>query len=70
MNLDLDPELVARAFELSREETESAAVTRALLEFISRRNQKKLLELMGKLEWDPTFDYKRERSRDSKLGFS
>ena len=32
-------------------------------EFIARRGQKRVAELMGKLEWDPTFDYKAERSR-------
>ena len=36
----------------------------ALEEFIARRRQKGLLELMGSLEWDETFDYKAERTRD------
>ena len=37
---------------------------RALVEeFIARRGQRKLVELMGKLEWDDAFDYKAERSR-------
>jgi hypothetical protein len=39
-------------------------VTKALEEFIARRRQKPLLELMGKLEWDSSYDYKTERSRD------
>jgi hypothetical protein len=38
-------------------------VTRALQEFIARRKQKHLLDLMGKLEWDNSYDYKNERSR-------
>ena len=38
-------------------------VTRALEEFIARRGQRRLIELMGKLEWDQSFDYKVERSR-------
>jgi hypothetical protein len=38
-------------------------LTRALKEFIARREQKGLLEFMGKLEWDTAFDYKAERSR-------
>jgi hypothetical protein len=38
-------------------------VTRALEEFIARRKQKHLPDLMGKLEWDTDFDYKVERSR-------
>jgi hypothetical protein len=62
-NLALDPELIERARRLSGERTKKAAVTRALEEFIARHSQKDLLELMGKLDWDPSYDYKRERSR-------
>jgi len=62
-NLSLDPELLEQALKVSGERTKKAAVTRALQEFIARRSQKRLLELMGKLEWDNSFDYKRERSR-------
>lgn len=62
-NLSLDPDLLERALEVSGERTKKAAVTRALEEFILRREQKRLLELMGKLEWDKSFDYKSDRSR-------
>jgi hypothetical protein len=62
-NLALDPDLIERAVKLSGETTKKAAVTRALEEFIARRSQKRLIELMGKLEWDESFDYKAERSR-------
>ena len=63
-NLSLDPELIDRALALSGERTKKAAVTKALQEFVARREQKRLLELMGKLEWDPSFDYKNARARD------
>ena len=62
-NLSLDPELIERAVAVSGERTKKAAVTRALEEFIARRRQKRLVDLMGKLEWDKSFDYKAERSR-------
>jgi len=62
-NLALDPDLIERAVKVSGEKTKKAAVTRALEEFITRRSQKRLVELMGKLEWDESFDYKAERSR-------
>lgn len=62
-NLSLDPQLIERALEVSGERTKEAAVTRALEEFIARRGQKHLVKLMGKLEWDTSFDYKAERSR-------
>jgi hypothetical protein len=62
-NLSLDPKLIEQAVKVSGERTKKAAVTRALEEFIARRKQKHLLDLMGKLEWDNDFDYKAERSR-------
>jgi len=62
-NLSLDPKLIEQAVKVSGERTKKAAVTRALEEFIARRKQKHLLDLMGKLEWDVAFDCKAERSR-------
>jgi hypothetical protein len=62
-NLALDPELLDRAFAVSGESTKKAAVTLALMEFIARREQTRIVELFGKLEWDENYDYKAERSR-------
>ena len=62
-NLSIDPDLLDEALSVSGERTKKAAVTLALEEFIARRKQQKLLELMGKLEWDKSYDYKRERQR-------
>ena len=62
-NLSIDPELIERALEVSGERTKRAAVTKALEEFIARRRQKKLLDLLGKLEWEHSYDYKADRSR-------
>jgi Bacterial antitoxin of type II TA system, VapB len=63
-NLSIDPKLIDQALAVSGERTKKAAVTKALVEFIARRRQKRLLELMGKLDWDSSYDYKSERSRD------
>ncbi|MCH8306678.1 MAG: type II toxin-antitoxin system VapB family antitoxin [Proteobacteria bacterium] len=63
-NLAIDPELIERALEISGERTKKAAVTKALQEFIARREQKRLAELFGSLEWDTDYDYKAQRSRD------
>jgi Arc/MetJ family transcription regulator len=62
-NLALDPKLLDRALKVSGQKTKKAAVTLALEEFIAKRAQKNMLELMGKLEWDESYDYKAERSR-------
>jgi len=48
---------------VSGEPTKKAAVTRALQEFIARREQRQIAELFGQLEWDASFDYKAERNR-------
>lgn len=62
-NLAIDPDLLDRALQVSGERTKKAAVTLALHEFIARRQQRRVLDLMGELEWDTTFDCRSERSR-------
>jgi hypothetical protein len=39
--LSIDPKFIERAFELSGERTKAAAVTKALQEFVARRQQKR-----------------------------
>ncbi len=63
-NLSLDPKLIDRVLELSGERTKKAAVTCALKEYIARREQGRLLDLFGTLEWDADYDYKAGRSRE------
>jgi Arc/MetJ family transcription regulator len=62
-NLAIDPDLLDRALEVSGERTKKAAVTKALQEFIARREQRRVADLFGKFEWDDSYDYKVERSR-------
>lgn len=62
-NLSIDPDLLDRALAIGGERTKKATVTRALEEFIVRREQERILELFGTVEWDPEYDYKAERSR-------
>ena len=62
-NLAIDPALLEKALAVSGEKTKKAAVTKALTEFIARREQKRILQLFERFEWNPDFDYKAERSR-------
>ncbi|WP_238944170.1 type II toxin-antitoxin system VapB family antitoxin [Allofranklinella schreckenbergeri] len=62
-NLALDPSLIERALLLSGETTKKAAVTLALKEFIARREQQKITELFGQLQWDDGYSYKAGRNR-------
>ncbi|MCY3763279.1 MAG: type II toxin-antitoxin system VapB family antitoxin [Gemmatimonadetes bacterium] len=66
-NLAIDPMLLEKAFEIGGEKTKKATVNRALREFIARREQERL-KLFGKLDWDESYDYKRERSRGLPAG--
>ena len=67
-NLSIDPELLERALELSGETTKKAAVNKALREFVARREQKEIVQLFGKLDWDGKYDYKKDRSRNELPG--
>lgn len=62
-HLALDPALIERAVAVSGEPSKEAAVTLALKESIARREQVRIAELLGQLEWDESFDAKAERSR-------
>ena len=62
-NLSIDPDLLNKALAVSGEKTKKAAVTQALVEYIAKREQAKVTELFGQLEWDAEYDYKKERSR-------
>jgi hypothetical protein len=56
-------EVIERALALSGERTKKAAVTKALKEFIARREQQRIVELFRNLDWEPGYDYKSDRSR-------
>lgn len=62
-NLAIDPGLLQRALDIGGERTKKATVTKALEEYIARREQAAILDLLGTVEWDPGYDYKAERSR-------
>jgi Arc/MetJ family transcription regulator len=62
-NLALDDKLVEEVKRLGGHATKRAAVNEALLEYVTRRKQKKILEIFGTLEWDPKYDYKAARKR-------
>jgi Arc/MetJ family transcription regulator len=62
-NLALDDELVREAKRLGKHRTKRAAVNEALAEYVARRRRKKALDLFGRLDWDPDYDYKAARRR-------
>ena len=64
-NLAIDDRLIELACHVGHHKTKKEAVTVALREYIRRRKQKRILDLMGAVEFDPAYDYKalRRRSR-------
>ena len=61
-NIDLDENLVNRALKLSGLRTKKELVDMALREFLRRKDQKKILELRGRIRWKGDLDLIR-RSR-------
>lgn len=62
-NLALDDKLLNEALRLGGHRTKKATVTEALQEYIQRRKQLGILELFGKIDYLPDYDYKKERRR-------
>ncbi len=62
-NLALDDRLVAEAKRLGHHKSKRAAVNEALAEYVARRRQRGVMDLFGRVEWDPEYDYKAERRR-------
>jgi Arc/MetJ family transcription regulator len=60
-NLRIDDQLVPEAQKLGNHRTEKETVTAALVEYIQRRKQQRILSLFGTIDYDENYDYKRER---------
>ena len=62
-NIVLDDELIAEAARLTGIKTKKALVQEALRTLIKVRKRRNLLDLRGKVTFDPDYDYKEFRSR-------
>jgi Arc/MetJ family transcription regulator len=60
-NIELDEALVRKAMRMGGSRTKRGAVHEALVEYVARREQIKVLELFGTVEYDPGYDYKAQR---------
>jgi len=60
-NLAIDDELLQQALAIGGHRTKRATVNEALREFVQRRQRLELARLVGKVEYDPRYDYKKER---------
>ena len=62
-NLAIDDGLLTEAQKMGGHRTKKATVTEALLEYIQRRKQAKIVGLFDTVEFDPKYDYKKQRRR-------
>lgn len=62
-NLALDDSLIEEAKLLGHHKSKKDAVNTALKEYIQRKKQYLVMEDFGKFDFDPDYDYKKERNR-------
>jgi hypothetical protein len=62
-NLAIDDRLLEEARRVGGHKTKKETVTIALQEYVEHRKQLEILELFGTIDYDPRYDYKRERRR-------
>jgi hypothetical protein len=62
-NLAIEDGLIEKARQAGKHKTKKEAVTAALEEYIRKRQQLRVLELMGTIDYYPDYDYKRARRR-------
>ena len=62
-NLALDDKLLAEALKIGGRATKKDTVTEALQEYIARRRQAAVLDIFGTVDYDPRYDYKKQRGR-------
>jgi len=62
-NLAIDDALIEEARRVGGHRTKKATVTEALREYILRHKQQEVAELFGTVDYDPDYDYKKQRER-------
>jgi len=62
-NLKLDDKLIEQTVKLGHFKSKQQAVNTALAEYVQRRQRLRILDLAGKIEFDPNWDYKKMRRR-------
>ena len=62
-NLALNDDLVGEAMKLSGAKSKKEAVNTALEEYVKMLKRQRLTSLRGGGKFDPTYDYKKGRSR-------
>ena len=62
-NVEIDPELIKAALSLGGKRSKRAVIDEALREYVLRRQQRDIIKLFGSIDYDESYDYKKQRSR-------
>lgn len=62
-NLNIDDDLLNKAFQLSKKKTKADAINEALFEYIKRRKKLEILDVFGTVEYFDDYDHKTFRNR-------
>lgn len=62
-NLAIDDDLLAQAQKLGGFRTKRETVNEALQQFVKHQKQLEIIGLFGTIDFDPTYDYKKQRRR-------
>ena len=62
-NAEIDPELIKAALSLGGKRSKRAVIDEALREYVLRRQQRDVIKLFGSIDYDESYDYKKQRSR-------
>jgi Arc/MetJ family transcription regulator len=62
-NLHIDDKLLEKVLKASGKRTKREAVNEALTEYVQRREQLKILEFFGTMEFHEDWDYKQQRGK-------
>ncbi len=62
-NINIDEKLLKEALALSDHSTANLLIETALREYIQRRQQLKVLELFGTIDYEENYNYKQQRQK-------
>ena len=62
-NLAIDDKLILQAVKIGHHKTKKEAVTTALKEYITHKQQAEIITMFGTVDFDEKYDYKKARKR-------
>ena len=61
-NLAIDGRLLEEALKVGKHRSKKDTVNEALREYVMRRKRRNILSLFGKVQMEPSYDYRKERN--------